>query len=253
MTGATLVVEGLGLRYPGRDVLAGVNLTVQPGEIVALLGASGCGKSSLLRTVAGLTRATSGSIRVDGTPVQGPRPDVALVFQHPALLPWLTVERNVAFGLTFARQTRLPRATRKARVSAALRAVGLEDAHAARPAALSGGMAQRAALARSLAREPRVLLLDEPFSALDEVTRAAMQRLLLDVVRRTGATTLFVTHDIDEALRIADRVVLLGSRGRLVAQWRVEVAEPREAQLDALGELRLPIFKALQDTMSQAA
>jgi NitT/TauT family transport system ATP-binding protein len=234
-------------------VLDGVNLTVQAGEIVALLGPSGCGKSSLLRVIAGLTRATAGSVQVDGATVEGPRPDVALMFQHPALLPWLTVERNVAFGLTFAGQPPLPRATRKARVGAALRAVGLEGAHAARPAELSGGMAQRAALARSLAREPRVMLLDEPFSALDEVTRATMQRLLLEMVRRTGATALFVTHDIDEALRIADRVVLLGSRGRLAAQWSVDVAGPRDAQLDALGELRIPIFKALQDTMSHAA
>jgi NitT/TauT family transport system ATP-binding protein len=253
MSGARLGVRGVTLRYGTRKVLDGVDLRVEPGEIVALLGASGSGKSSLLRAVAGLAAPQAGVIDVDNEPVNGPRADVALVFQQAALLPWLSVDRNVGFGLDFARQPHLPRATREARVDDALRAVGLEHARRWRPAQLSGGMAQRVALARSLAREPRVLLLDEPFGALDEVTRAGMQRLLVSVVRRTGATAVLVTHDIDEALRVADRIVLLGSHGKIAAQWPVSVPEPRDAQLQALGELRIPILQALLDTMSQPA
>ncbi|ALK33468.1 ABC transporter ATP-binding protein [Burkholderia plantarii] len=251
--GARLEVEGLALRYPNREVLREVALQVAPGEILALLGPSGCGKSSLLRALAGLVPPGAGTVRVDGTPLNGPRADIALAFQHPALLPWLSVERNVAFGLDFARQPALSRATRRARTTAALRAVGLEHARHWRPAQLSGGMAQRAALARSLAREPRALLLDEPFGALDEVTRAGMQQLLVEIVRRTGATAVLVTHDIDEALRVADRVVLLGNGGRLAGEWRVAVPAPRDSQLDALGALRIPILQALHDAMQPAA
>ncbi|MBI0329844.1 ABC transporter ATP-binding protein [Burkholderia plantarii] len=251
--GARLEAEGLALRYPNREVLREVALQVAPGEILALLGPSGCGKSSLLRALAGLVPPSAGTVRVDGTPVNGPRADIALAFQHPALLPWLSVERNVAFGLDFARQPALPRATRRERTTAALRAVGLEHVRHWRPAQLSGGMAQRAALARSLAREPRALLLDEPFGALDEVTRAGMQQLLVEIVHRTGATAVLVTHDIDEALRVADRIVLLGNGGRLAGEWSVAVPAPRDAQLDALGALRIPILQALHDAMQPAA
>ncbi|WP_425266933.1 ABC transporter ATP-binding protein, partial [Caballeronia pedi] len=152
--GAHIDASGIMLRYATRSVLSGVDLSVAPGELVALLGPSGCGKSSLLRIIAGLTRPSSGNVRIDGEAVGGPRSDVALAFQDPCLLPWLTVERNVAFGLTFARQPHLARASRKARVTAALQAVGLEHARSWLPAQLSGGMAQRVALARSLAREP---------------------------------------------------------------------------------------------------
>jgi NitT/TauT family transport system ATP-binding protein len=253
MSGARLVVDDVSLAYAARGVLHRIALAVEPGELVAILGPSGCGKSSLLRAIAGLVRPSSGAVRVDGEPVTGPRADVALAFQQSCLLPWLSVERNVAFGLTFKRQPRLSRAHRHARVTDALREVGLEHARAWLPAQLSGGMAQRAALARNLAREPRALLLDEPFGALDEVTRADMQRLLLDVVRRTGASTLLVTHDIDEALAVADRVVLLGNRGTLVAQWTLDVPHPRETQIHALGELRMQILEALQQSMSRAA
>ncbi|WP_186169396.1 ABC transporter ATP-binding protein [Burkholderia gladioli] len=253
MSGARLAIDGLALRYPNRAVLQALSLRVEPGESVALLGPSGCGKSSLLRTIASLTAPSAGRIELDGEAVKGPRADIALAFQHPALLPWLDVERNVAFGLDFKHQPRLTRAAREARVTAALRAVGLEHARHWRPAQLSGGMAQRAALARSLAREPRVLLLDEPFGALDEVTRAGMQDLFVEVARRTGATALLVTHDIDEALRVADRVLLLGNGGRLAGDWPVDVPAPRDAQLPALGALRIPILAALHATMQPAA
>ena len=253
MTGATIAAHGVTLRYSTRSVLNGVDLSVAPGELVALLGPSGCGKSSLLRAIAGLTRPTSGTIRVDGEAVSGPRSDVALAFQDPCLLPWLTVERNVAFGLTFARQRHLSRASRKERVTRSLHAVGLNHARTWLPAQLSGGMAQRAALARSLAREPRALLLDEPFGALDEVTRADMQRLLIDTVRRTGASALLVTHDIDEALIVADHIVLLGNRGTLAGRWTVGLPHPRQTQVRSLGELRISILQALHTSMSEAA
>ncbi|BBQ00322.1 ABC transporter ATP-binding protein [Burkholderia sp. SFA1] len=253
MTGAHIVASDVALRYATRSVLHGVDLSVAPGELVALLGPSGCGKSSLLRTVAGLTKPTGGSVRIDGNVVEGPRPDVVFAFQDPCLLPWLTVEHNVAFGLTFRRQPQLSRADRKRRVKDALAAVGLSHARTWLPSQLSGGMAQRAALARCLAREPRALLLDEPFGALDEVTRAGMQQLLLETVRRTGAAALFVTHDIDEALIVADRIALLGTRGTLAGQWAIDLPHPRTTQIQSLGELRISILQALHNSITEAA
>jgi len=251
---ARVEVRDVVLRYPSRTVLDGVRLAVKPGELVSVLGASGAGKSTLLRIVAGLLKPTAGVVLVDGTPLDGTRPDVALAFQDPCLLPWLSVERNVAFGLGFARQPKLSRGERSARVSAALDEVGLgPDARHHAPHQLSGGMAQRVALARCLARQPRTLLLDEPFGALDEVTRADMQRLLVKVVRDTGAATLLVTHDIDEALLVSDRVVLLGRHGKLLLHLPVEVPAPREQQLAALGALRVKILAALHESMSPAA
>jgi NitT/TauT family transport system ATP-binding protein len=245
-------VRELGLSYPGRPVLHGVDLVVAPGELVSVLGPSGSGKSTLLRIIAGLQQATGGQVLVDRAPVMGPRPDVALAFQDPCLLPWLSVERNVAFGLGFARQPCLSRAVRRERVSAALAEVGLEHARHYAPRQLSGGMAQRAALARCLARQPRTLLLDEPFGALDEVTRADMQRLLLKVVRDTGAATVLVTHDIDEALLVSDRIVVLGNRGTLILHLAVDVPAPRESHVPELGALRIQILQALHDSMSKA-
>jgi NitT/TauT family transport system ATP-binding protein len=253
MSGARIVVSGLSLAYAARRVLQDVELTIERGELVAVLGPSGCGKSSLLRALAGLVRPAAGTVRIDEAALTGPRADVALAFQQSCLLPWLSIERNVAFGLAFRRQPHLSRAARRTRVLNALREVGLERVRAWHPSQLSGGMAQRAALARCLAREPRVLLLDEPFGALDEVTRADMQRLLLAVVRRTGASTVLVTHDIDEALLVADRIVLLGNHGTLVAQWTIDVPQPRDTQFDALAPLRIQIRAALQQAMARAA
>jgi NitT/TauT family transport system ATP-binding protein len=245
-------VRGLGLSYPGRPVLHGVDLVVAPGELVSVLGPSGSGKSTLLRIIAGLQQATGGQVLVDRAPVTGPRPDVALAFQDPCLLPWLSVERNVAFGLGFARQPRVSRAVRRERVNAALAEVGLEHARHYAPRQLSGGMAQRAALARCLARQPRTLLLDEPFGALDEVTRTDMQRLLLKVVRDTGAATVLVTHDIDEALLVSDCIVVLGNRGTLILHLAVDIPAPRESHVSELGALRIQILQALHDSMSKA-
>lgn len=253
MTGARIRTAGLTLRYPNRSVLQGVDFSMEPGELVAILGPSGAGKSSFLRTVAGLVRPSSGTVQIDDQPVAGPRADVALAFQDPCLLPWLSVERNVAFGLTFARQPHLSRASCKERVTLALREVALEHSRTWAPSQLSGGMAQRAALARCLARQPRALLLDEPFGALDEVTRADMQQLLVKVVRHTGASTLLVTHDIDEALLVADRILLLGNSGTVVDEWTVDVPAPRAPHIQKLGEMRIQILRALQNSMSRAA
>jgi NitT/TauT family transport system ATP-binding protein len=248
-----LTLRNIGLSYGDSAILRGVDLCVAPGELVSVLGPSGSGKSTLLRIAAGLLPPSDGTVEVDGTPLSGPRPDVALAFQDPCLLPWLSVEHNVAFGLTFARQPKLSRETRRARIDAALAEVGLSHAHQLHPRQLSGGMAQRVALARCLARQPRALLLDEPFGALDEVTRADMQRLLVAVVRDTGAATVLVTHDIDEALLVSDRIVLLGNRGRTLAQWRVDLPSPRETHVQALGTLRIEILQALQQAMSRDA
>lgn len=192
-----------------RVVLDNVDLDVTAGEVVALLGASGCGKSTLLRLVSGLDLPTGGEILVDGDPVTGVEKRAAVVFQEPRLLPWRSIADNVAFGVPDGTS----RADRDAAVARALEAVGLTEFARYRPRAVSGGMAQRAALARALVRAPGVLLLDEPFAALDALTRLKMQDLVDDLQRRSGATVLMVTHDVDEALHLADRVVVLGRTG----------------------------------------
>jgi NitT/TauT family transport system ATP-binding protein len=236
--------------YPGAAPLFdGIALAVRPREIVCLLGGSGCGKSTLLRVLAGLEAPTAGAVRFLGQPRLRPDPRSALVFQQPSLLPWLNVSANVAFGLDFASQPALDPATLRARVASAIAAVGLAGKEKLYPAALSGGMAQRVALARALAREPALLFADEPFSALDAITRAEMQVLLVDVVRRWHSAVLLVTHDIDEALLVADRIVLMGAApgepARLVRTWQLDVPQPRRPDSVALAAMRGEILAAL--------
>ncbi|MEO8272661.1 MAG: ABC transporter ATP-binding protein [Chloroflexota bacterium] len=212
--------------------LDGVDLTVEPGEIVALIGPNGSGKSTLLRVVAGLLRPDRGSARIDGGVIDGPDPRVGLVFQEPRLLAWRTTASNIAYPLELAG---VDPETCRARVAALLETVGLERAANQVPSQLSGGMRQRAALARTLALEPEVLLLDEPFSALDELTRERLNLELLAITARTPTTILLVTHSVQEAIFLADRVVVLSARpGRVVADIPVRLSRPRSLQdLDA--------------------
>jgi len=214
-------VRGLSRAFGGRVVLDGVDLDIAPGEFVAMLGVSGTGKSTLLRALAGLDREVTGELSVPGP--------VAVAFQEPRLLPWRRVLANVALGL------RVPDAGAVA--GRALEEVGLTERADAWPLTLSGGEAQRAALARALVREPSLLLLDEPFSALDALTRIAMHRLVLRLWERHRPAVLLVTHDVDEALILADRVLVLAS-GRIVFSGPVEVPRPRDRDNPGLTALR---------------
>ncbi|MBH0238915.1 ABC transporter ATP-binding protein [Methylobrevis albus] len=225
MSAAAVTIAALGKTYPnGTRALDAVSLTLAPGEIVAVVGGSGCGKSTLLRVLAGLDRASDGRVSVGGTPVEGPHPAVGIVFQEPRLLPWLNVADNVGFGLVT-----LPPAERRARVAETLSRVGLVGYGRRWPRELSGGQAQRVAIARALVTRPSVLLLDEPFSALDAFTRADLQDHLLDLWAESRPTLLLVTHDIEEALVLADRVVVLKPRpGRIAALHDVAVPRPRD-------------------------
>ena len=218
-------LERLDIGYQGRPVLRGLDLTVRPREILVVLGPSGCGKSTLLRTIAGLQPALSGEVVIDGTPVRGPGEGRALVFQDDGLLPWRTVARNVELPLAIRG---VGRAERRRVSRDWIERVGLAGSEGRLPRQLSGGMRQRAQLARTLAGEPRIVLMDEPFGALDTQTRSTMQRLLVDVWHQTRSTVVFVTHDVDEALTLADRIVVLSLNAPAVGAI-VEVPGPRAA------------------------
>ncbi|MFI8962537.1 ABC transporter ATP-binding protein [Streptomyces sp. NPDC053493] len=238
--GAALALHEVRIGHPGgAPVLDSVDLQIAPGELLAVLGPSGCGKSTLLRTLAGLLPPLGGDVTQDGTPVDRPAADRALVFQEDALLPWRTVRANVELPLAI-RGT--PRAERRRTAADWLDRVGLA-AHAHKlPHQLSGGQRQRVQLARALAGRPRAVLMDEPFGALDAHTRAGMQDLLVEILHGTGATVVFVTHDVDEALHLGDRVVLLPS-GRVL-----DVPHPRRRdarQAPATVELRRAVLASL--------
>ncbi|MFD2265533.1 ABC transporter ATP-binding protein [Lacibacterium aquatile] len=217
-------IKGLSLAYGPNVVLQGLDLTLERGSFVAIVGASGVGKSTLLRVLADLSKPSSGTVTTHFTQGRGHRP-TSLVFQEARLLPWRRVLANIEFGLE---SLGLPKAERRDMAEKALKLVGLADFGKRWPYQLSGGQRQRVALARALALKPDLLLLDEPFGALDAITRAGMQDELLRLWRETGASVLMVTHDLDEAVYLADRVILLGgSPARIISDLQVPEMRPR--------------------------
>ncbi|WP_431281564.1 ABC transporter ATP-binding protein [Humitalea sp. 24SJ18S-53] len=259
MSDKVLSIAGVTRTFPAQGggtptlALQPTDLTITPGEFVAILGPSGCGKSTLLRIVAGLDRPTAGQVTLDGVPVTGPGPDRGMVFQSYTLFPWLTVEQNIRFGL---RERDVPEAEQAEIAGRLIARTGLRGFERHWPKQLSGGMQQRTALARALANDPEMLLLDEPFGALDHQTRELMQELLLEIWQGDRKTVLFVTHDIDEAVFLATRVLVMSARpGRVKAVVDVPLPYPRDwtvktspefASLKArlMGEIREEVRKA---------
>jgi NitT/TauT family transport system ATP-binding protein len=223
------------------SVLNDISLTVAEGEFVCLLGPSGCGKSTLLSTMAGFLSPTSGEITIDGEAVHGPDPRRIFVFQERGVFPWLTVEGNIAFGLFH-----LTAAERHQRVAHYIKMVGLEGFEKAYPPALSGGMKQRLEVARALAVNPDMLFLDEPFGALDSITRLVMRGELLRIWEAERKTIIFVTHDIDEAVQLADRVVVMSARPATIQQIvNIDIPHPRDISSARYLELRDGIFQQI--------
>lgn len=211
------------------EAVQALDFAIEPGEFVCILGPSGCGKSTLLGALAGHLRPAGGSLLVDNAPIAGPSPERGMVFQHHTLLPWRSVLDNVAFGL---KMQGVGKVERRRQAAEMLRLVGLQDFASRWPNQLSGGMQQRAEIARVLINRPRLLLMDEPFGALDAQTRARMQELLLDIWTRMRTTVVFVTHDIDEALFLADRILVMSPRpGRFIEDLPLTFTRPRDASL----------------------
>jgi sulfonate transport system ATP-binding protein len=247
-----LHIAGLSKRYPlsNGSVLAldGIDLHVPSGSFTSIIGASGCGKSSLLRIVAGLEDSFDGSVRLGGKPLGGPGLDRGMLFQEHRLLPWLTVEQNVAFALNG-----LPPEQIRSLVAEHLELVGLTGFAKAYPSQLSGGMAQRIAIARALVNRPRVLLLDEPFGALDAMTKIIMQQEILRIWQAEHITMIMVTHDIDEAIFLGDQVVMMSARpGRINAVLPVALPRPRDRSSPHFIDIRKQIFGAFFAESEQA-
>ena len=216
------------------EAVQDVSIAVEPGELVCLIGPSGCGKSTLLGALAGHIAPASGRLLVDGAPVKGPHPDRGIVFQHHTLFPWKSARDNVAFG---PKMRGVGKAERRRQAREILELVGLGDFADRYPKQLSGGMQQRVEIARVLVNRPRLLLMDEPFGALDALTRMMMQELLLDIWSRVRTTVVFVTHDIDEALFLADRIIVMTPRpGRILEEIRVPFERPRATDIVAAPE-----------------
>ena len=243
-----LAFSGVGKTYRtrrGESIVAldSIGLEVAKGELVCLIGRSGCGKTTLLRIAAGLEAPSAGTVQLDGLPIVGPNTKIGMVFQEDRLLPWRTVLANVALGLEIAG---VPKARRQELAEGALQLVDLAAFGGAYPSELSGGMRQRAAIARAMVNEPEVILMDEPFGALDAQTRGQMQEELLRIRAATGSTVLFVTHSVDESVMLADRVVVLSPRpGRIFREFRVQAPHPRDRATPELAGLRRAVLGAL--------
>lgn len=226
--------KSFNLQTGSMTVLEDINLQLFPREFVCLVGASGCGKSTLLNIVAGLTPPSSGSVLVDGHKVTGPGSDRGMVFQNYTLYPWLTVSQNIAFGLNLRK---MPKAEQRDRINYYLDVVGLTQFAKSYPKQLSGGMKQRVAIARALANEPAVLLMDEPFGALDAQTKEQMQQFLLELWEQTHVTVLMITHDVEEAIFLSQRVYVMSARpGRMKLEIPVGLPEHRDLDMKLSSE-----------------
>lgn len=246
-----LEVNNLHKEFPTKQetvtALKNINMHVETGEFVCVIGASGSGKSTLLRLIAGLDDPSGGEIKVDQVPVIGPGRDRGMVFQQYTLYPWLNVAKNVEFGLKLQG---IPRGKRKERVNYYLNVVGLTQFKNALPKALSGGMKQRVAIARALASEPKILLMDEPFGALDVQTKENMQQFLLDVWRRTGTSILMITHDVEEAVFLAQRIYVLSARpGTVKREFNIHL--PMEEEVQSYHIKALPEFQQYRENITQ--
>lgn len=236
-------------RHEVTVALKDINMHIETGEFVSVVGASGSGKSTLLRLIAGLEQPTGGEIRVDGVRVTGPGSDRGMVFQSYTLYPWMSVANNVGFGLKLQGQSK---AQRRRQVSYYLDVVGLSEFAKALPKELSGGMKQRVAIARALACQPKILLLDEPFGALDVQTREAMQQFLLQLWQRTGTTILMITHDVGEAVFLSQRIYVLTTQpGRIQGELRIDLPRDRISDSSDGCRLKLKRMSAFQDYTDQ--
>jgi NitT/TauT family transport system ATP-binding protein len=229
--------------------LQDIDLTCKPGEFVVVVGPSGCGKSTLLNIAAGMMRPDAGTVTLDGSPIDGPGPDRAMVFQDHGLFPWLTAAQNIGFGLKMAG---VPRSERDDRVAAALEMVHLTHSGDKRPHELSGGMRQRVAIARALVMDPKVLLMDEPFASLDAQTRTLLHEQVQELWLKTHKTILFVTHSVGEAVRLADRIIVLHAHpGRIRREVKVELGHPRGFDTPDISELVRLVRKEIEDEVNR--
>jgi sulfonate transport system ATP-binding protein len=244
-----LSLERVGKTYPnGVHALERFSAEIKPGEIVAIIGGSGCGKSTLLRAIAGLDRASTGTVTLDGATISAPHAKIGIIFQEPRLLPWLSVADNIGFGLSD-----LPAGERREKVARALARVGLADKAKAWPRELSGGQAQRVAIARALVARPQVLLLDEPFSALDAFTRADLQDGLLALWADQKPTLVMVTHDVEEAIVLADRIMVMRPRpGRVQEEIECDLPRPRDRQSAAFDFVKRRVLAALDRSLDRS-
>ncbi len=251
-----IVARGLRKRFTNiarqEEIIAidGIDLAIADDEFLTILGPSGCGKTTLLNIIAGFEDATSGDLKLDGEPIRGPGPDRGVVFQEYALFPWLSVEHNIEFGL---RERRIPKAERRAQTRRQIASIGLTGFEKRYPQELSGGMRQRVALGRVLVNDPKILLMDEPFAALDAQTRTLMQDELLRVWARERRTVIFITHNIEEAILLGDRVVVMTARpGRIKEIVQVDLPRPRDVTAPDFNATRRRVAALLEDEVQKA-